>query len=108
MRVVGLSLHLWQPEILKNIGNACGGFLALDEDTVLCVKVTGTRMLVKVGRKTRPSVVNVLEGSKSFELQIWREIPPWLAHVYPEIGNGRVMGKPKKPKEEDYVVSRAP
>ena len=58
------------PEILKNIGNACGGFLALDKETTLCVKVTRARMLVKVDEKTRPSVVNILEGSGSFELQI--------------------------------------
>ena len=58
------------PEILKNIGNACGGFLALDKETTLRVKVTRARMLVKVDEKTRPSVVNILEGSRSFELQI--------------------------------------
>ena len=82
--------------------------MALDKKTALHVKVTGARMLVKVGKKTRPSVVNILEGSRSFKLQIWWEIPPWLADVYPEMGNGRATGKPEKPKEEDNLVSCTP
>ena len=107
IRVVGLLLHLWQPEILKNMGNACGGFLALDKEITLHVKISGARMFVKMGRKIGSSVVNILEGSRSFELQIWWEIPPWLAYVYLEIGNGRVTEKLEKPKEEDDIVSHA-
>ena len=30
---------------------------------------------MKVGGKSRPSVVNILEGVRSFELQIWWELP---------------------------------
>ena len=108
IRVVGLPLHPWQLEILKNIGNTCGGFLALDKETALRVKVTRARMLVKVGEKTRPSVVNILEGSRSFELQIWWEIPPWLTDVYPEYGNSRETKRPEKPKVEDDAVSCVP
>ena len=31
----------------------------------------------------RPSTVNILTGSRSYELQIWWELPPWVAGVYP-------------------------
>ena len=33
VRVVGLSLHLWSLEVFKRIGDGCGGFVAVDEDT---------------------------------------------------------------------------
>ena len=33
IRVVGLPLHLWSVEILEKVGNACGGFIALEKDT---------------------------------------------------------------------------
>ena len=71
IRVVGLWLHLWTPEILKKIGGACGGILALDKEITLRMKVIWARILVKLEGKTRPSVVNILEGLRSFELQIW-------------------------------------
>ena len=74
IRVVGLPLLLWTPEILKKIGDACGGFLALEKETTLRTKVMWARILVKLVGKTRPSVVNILEGLRSFELQIWWEI----------------------------------
>ena len=33
IRVVGLPLHQWTGEILKKVGDSCGGFVALDEET---------------------------------------------------------------------------
>ena len=33
VRVVGLPLHLWKTEILKRIGDACGGYLAIEKIT---------------------------------------------------------------------------
>ena len=35
VRVVGLPLHLWTRETLKQIRNGCGGFLKFDEETTL-------------------------------------------------------------------------
>ena len=103
IRVVGLPLHLWTPEILKKIGDACGGFLALDKVTTLRTEVMWARMLIKVVGKSRPSAVNILEGSRSFELQIWWEIPPWLAEVYPACSRVET----ENPKEEDDGQVRA-
>ena len=33
VRVVGLPLHLWSLEVFKRIGDGCGGFVVVDEDT---------------------------------------------------------------------------
>ena len=35
MRVVGLPFHLWSREVFKRIGESCGGFIAVDEETAL-------------------------------------------------------------------------
>ena len=78
IRVVELLLHLWTPESLKRIGDACGGFIALDK-FIARTEVLWARLLIKLTRNPRPSIVNILEGGRSLELQIWWEIPPWLA-----------------------------
>ena len=66
--VVGLPFHLWKPEILRKLGDACGGFVALDKNKEMKTEVKWARMLIKVEGKSRPSVVNILEGPRSFEL----------------------------------------
>ena len=103
IRVVGLPLHLWTTEILRKLGNACGGFVAVDKDTETKKEVKWARLLIKSSGKARPSAVNILEGPRSYELQIWWEIPPWVTGVYSV--SSRVVGK--NPKEEDEEGARA-
>ena len=92
--MVGLPLHLWRQEVLKKIGDGCGGFLVIDEETTLRLKVAWARILVKIEGTVRPSVVNILEGARSFELQIWWEVPPKIINVYPS-----KVGKNQSQKE---------
>ena len=103
IRVVGLPLHLWSPEILRRIGDACGGFVDEDKETVVKKEMKWARLLVKTEGKVRPSTVNILEGPRSYELQIWWEILPWVTGVYPAASRGAE----KFPEEEDEVVARA-
>ena len=103
IRVVGLPLHLWSPEILRRIGDACGGFVDEDKEIVLKKEMKWARLLVKTEGKARPSTVNILEGPRSYELQIWWEILPWVTGVYPVAS--RVAEKFQE--EEDEVVARA-
>ena len=103
IRVVGLPLHIWTTEILRKIGDACGGFVAVDELTEMKNEVKWARLLIKLSGKARPSAVNILEGSRSYEMQIWWEILPWVTGVYP--ANSRLVGK--YPKEEDEVGASA-
>ena len=35
VRIVGLPISLWSPEILKRVGDECGGFIAVNEQTKL-------------------------------------------------------------------------
>ena len=83
IRVVGLPLHLWSVEILKKVGNACGGFIALDKNTEQRKDLRWARILVKKDRTRKPSSANLLAGARSYELQIWWEIQPRVMEVYP-------------------------
>ena len=60
IRVVGLPLHLWTPEILRKIGDACGGFVAEYKVTKMKKEMKWARMLIKSEGKARPSTVNIL------------------------------------------------
>ena len=54
----------------------CGGYLATDEETIRRIEVLlWARILVKAEGRERPSTVNILSGSRSYELQIWWELP---------------------------------
>ena len=102
---IRVPLHLWTIEILRKLGDACGGFLALDKVIEMKTEVKWARMMIKSIGKSRPSVVNILEGPRSFELQIWWEIPPWVAGVYPV--SSRAEAKNPKEEEEEGVARAA-
>ena len=70
------SAHVETYDVLKMIGDNFGGFLALDKETALRTKVLWARLLVKTEGKMRPIGVNILERSRSFELQVLWELPP--------------------------------
>ena len=82
IRVVGLPLHLWKKEILENIRDSCGGFVALDKETSLRKNLLWVRILIKMKSSGRPTSVNLL-APRSYELQIWWEIQPRVIEVYP-------------------------
>ena len=105
IRVVGLPLHLWTGEILKKIGDNCGGFVALDEGTASKTELLWARLLVKINSNVKPASVNLLAGARSYELQIWWEIQPTVKEVFPQ--SSRTSGCPADPGEEDNRVARA-
>ena len=67
--MVGLPLHLWTREVFRMVGDSYGGFVAVDRETTLRNKDLWAKILVKIVGTRRPSSVNILEGSRSFELQ---------------------------------------
>ena len=57
VRVVGLHLHIWSREVFKLIGDDCGGFIVVNENTNSMAKLQWPRILVKVvGRDLSTSV----------------------------------------------------
>ena len=105
IRVVGLPLHLWSGEILKKVGDNCGGFVAMDEGTTSKTELHWARILVKLKCNERPASVNLLAGARSYELQIWWEIRPSVAEVFPQ--SSRISAGPADPGEEDVRDARA-
>ena len=71
IKVVGLPLHLWTGEILKKVGDSCGGFVALDEGTASKTDLLWARIMVKMNSNAKPKSVNLFAGARSYELQIW-------------------------------------
>ena len=98
VRVVGLPPHMWKTEVLKKIGDACGGFLAINKITELRREMKWARILIKLTGSPRLSTINILEGPRSFELQIWWEVPPWVTNVYPVYA--RVAAKSSEEEED--------
>ena len=87
VRIVGLPLHLWTCDVLRMIGDGCGGYLATDKETIRRTDVLlWARNLVQVEGRERQSTINILSGSRSYELQIWWELPPWVVGVFPSKG----------------------
>ena len=105
IRVVGLPLHLWSEDILKELGDRCGRFVIMDKATTHRKDLRWARILVKNSCYKKPSSVNMLAGARSYELQIWWEIQPKVVEVYPKVY--RPKGFWTKPSEEDEGDSRA-
>ena len=62
---------------------------------------------MKIGKKVRLSIVNILVGAKSYTHQIWWEIQLWITGVYPRKELQTSRGKDRKvTKEEDEGESR--
>ena len=103
VKVVGLPLQLWTHDILRMIEDGCGGFLAIDKETTLKTKMLWARILGKLKGKESLSIVNILADARSYKLQLWREMPPWVAKVYP---SKRVVDFEVQNKEEDECTKR--
>ena len=76
VRVVGLPLHLWSREVFKSIGDCCGGFVAVDEDTTLFSQLQWARNLFKNSGMKRPGTMEVETGNTRLELCLWWEAIP--------------------------------
>ncbi|RVW91507.1 hypothetical protein CK203_046178 [Vitis vinifera] len=62
VKVVGLPLHLWSREVFKSIGERCGGFIAVDEDTAFFSELQWARILVKAPGKIKQGTLQVIAG----------------------------------------------
>ena len=103
--MVGLPLHLWIGEILQKVGDSRGGFVAMDKGTALRMDLLWARIRVKMNSMGKPSSVNLLAGARSYELQIWWEIQPRVAEVYPR--RNRAVGVLVESREEDERKTHA-
>ena len=61
---------------MKKIGDACGGFLAVDDETDKLGELGWARILVKLKKTEPPNTVEVAIGGARFRMQLWWELSP--------------------------------
>ncbi|KAL6326002.1 hypothetical protein AAG906_038494 [Vitis piasezkii] len=76
VRVVGLPVSLWERDILRRIGEACGGFLAVDYQTEKMEELQWARLLVKRNGETLPNAVEVWIEESCYSVTLWWEVRP--------------------------------
>ncbi|RVX11525.1 hypothetical protein CK203_015983 [Vitis vinifera] len=76
VRIVGLPISLWSPEILRRVGDACGGFITVDEHTKSMGDLQWARILVKLRWEARPSVLEIEGEEESYAVSLWWECWP--------------------------------
>ena len=64
--VVGLPLHFWSLEVFKRIGDGCGGFIAVDEETKSMSELQWARILVKRAEWEVPNSAHIVWGWDAF------------------------------------------
>ena len=63
VRVLGLPLHLWSWDVLKKIGDYCGGFVAMDDDIALLFNLQWVRILVRSFGRAKFGSLQVVVGA---------------------------------------------
>ncbi|KAJ9696885.1 hypothetical protein PVL29_008886 [Vitis rotundifolia] len=91
VRIVGLPVSLWDREILRRIGEECGGFLAVDPQTEKLGELQWARILVKTIGEERPNEVEVWVEDLCYSLTLWWEVRPVLRKVSAGL-RGRIAG----------------
>ncbi|KAL6321473.1 hypothetical protein AAG906_018409 [Vitis piasezkii] len=76
VRIVGLPISLWSPEILKRVGDECGGFIAVDEQTKSMGELQWARILVRLRGEFRPSVLEIEVEEEIYAVSLWWECWP--------------------------------
>ncbi|KAJ9671527.1 hypothetical protein PVL29_025299 [Vitis rotundifolia] len=104
VRIVGLPISLWNPTILKRVGEECGGLVAVDPLTECLGELQWARILVKARGDVLPSVLEAEIEEETYVLSLWWEFSPVLRKksvgCSPE--NGRKSGEVR-----DDISSRA-
>ncbi|KAI7980135.1 hypothetical protein LOK49_Contig193G00004 [Camellia lanceoleosa] len=88
--ILGLPIHLRSPELFREIGNRCGGFVAIDES----VEILGCVLLQVHGQASGyPSQISIRWGSRCYTLPIWSETGPVVVAM-PALGGPTVTDRP--------------
>ncbi|RVW67007.1 hypothetical protein CK203_064871 [Vitis vinifera] len=78
VRIVGLPLSLWNPNILRRVGEECGGFIAMDPRTEKLQELQWARILIRTEGEDLPRVMEIAVEEKVYTLALWWELKPAL------------------------------
>ena len=66
---------------MKKIGDGCGSFIELDEESFFAPVLNWVKILVRVDGRRLPQSIKMEEGSSKFSIQLWWEIPPHVGKL---------------------------
>ncbi|RVX10509.1 hypothetical protein CK203_017074 [Vitis vinifera] len=98
-------LHLDSQEAFRKIGDCCGGFITVDENTANLKELRWARLLVRFEDLEWPSSLHVAVGSLCYAFQLWWEVKPGMFEVVPVIKNEK--GKEREVRDDGEGDSRA-
>lgn len=69
MKIVGLPIFLWDKVFLKNLDDACRGFVAIDIDAAFCWNLLQVSVLIKIHRRKVSRSLQVGLGKLCYSIQ---------------------------------------
>nr|CAN79711.1 hypothetical protein VITISV_009623 [Vitis vinifera] len=105
VRVVGLPLYCWSEELFSRMGDCCGGFVEVDEETKNLSQLQWARILVKNGGNFFPGTLNLVVKSFCYAVRLWWEVQPRVLAMEP-MKNLR-QNEGERVREEEDEGSRA-
>ena len=74
VRILGLPVTLWDPTILRRIGEECKGFLAVNSHTKKLEDLQWARILMKTNREDLSNMVKIWVEEVCYSLTLWWEV----------------------------------
>ncbi|KAI8534897.1 hypothetical protein RHMOL_Rhmol10G0132300 [Rhododendron molle] len=92
VRILGLPQHLWDSEAFSGIGDFCGGFVRVDDNTRRRDNLRWARIAIRAAPAMIPTKVKVAKGGWVFDLSLWVEKGP-LVGFQPALNVGKGGGR---------------
>ena len=107
VRIGGLPVSLWDRDILRRVGEECGGFLAVDTQTEKLEELQWASILVKLNGEELPNVVEIWveEVCYVYVLTLWWEVRP-LMRIFAAGKCGKKVGAEKEVGGEVFARAR--
>ena len=81
VRIYGLPVSLWNPTVLRRVGDECGGFVAIDPQTAKLEELQWARILVKMDGEAKPSTLEIGIEEEAYTLVFWWELRPLVNKI---------------------------
>ncbi|RVW13170.1 hypothetical protein CK203_097772 [Vitis vinifera] len=76
VRIFGLPVLLWNPTVLRRVGEECGGFIDIDSKTKKLEELQWARILVRSTGGNKPSTLEIEIEEEVLTLALWWEFRP--------------------------------
>ena len=74
-------MSLWNPTVLRRVGDECGGFIDIDSQTEKLEELQWARILVKTDGGAKPSTLEIGIEEEAVTLTLWWELRPSVKKV---------------------------